>query len=90
MNGLAEELAVYDREMRILWSQQETLQNIMNMQNQKVKKTLTNEIYKVKDEMKKHVTHQKVENRKILEQIVQLKSTKTALAQEMLGMIYFI
>jgi len=54
------------------------------MKSQDVRKTLTNENFKVEEEMKRHYAHQKAENGRIQQQITSLKGEKTALDMQLL------
>ena len=54
------------------------------MKTQDVRKTLTNENFKVEEEMKRHYSHQKAENARIQQQVTALKGEKTALDMQLL------
>ena len=54
------------------------------MKTQDVRKTLTNENFKVEEEMKRHYSHQKAENSRIQQQVTALKGEKTALDMQLL------
>ena len=54
------------------------------MKTQDVRKTLTNENFKVEEEMKRHYAHQKAENSRIQQQVTALKGEKTALDMQLL------
>ena len=62
---LAEELNYHKKEVLVLRSEKETLESVLTVKTQEVRKTLTNENFKVEEEMKRHYAHQKAENSRI-------------------------
>ena len=68
----------------MLRSEKETLESVLTMKTQDVRKTLTNENFKVEEEMKRHYSHQKAENSRIQQQVTALKGEKTALDMQLL------
>jgi len=62
------------------------IESILTLKTQEVKKTLTNELFRVEEEMKKHFAHQKAENTRLQQQITQLKGEKTVLQQQLVGL----
>ena len=54
---LAEELNYHKREVQVLKSEKETLESVLTLKTQEVRKTLTNENFKVEEEMKRHYSH---------------------------------
>lgn len=62
---LAEELNYHKKEVNMLRSEKETLESVLTMKTQEVRKALTNENFKVEEEMKRHYAHQKAENSRI-------------------------
>ena len=68
----------------MLRSEKETLESVLTMKTQDVRKTLTNENFKVEEEMKRHYSHQKAENARIQQQVTSLKGEKTALDMQLL------
>jgi chromosome segregation ATPase len=81
---LAEELGYHKREVHVLRSEKDTLESVLTMKTQDVRKTLTNELFKVEEEMKRHYAHQKAENARIQQQVTALKGEKTALDMQLL------
>ena len=81
---LADELQYHKKEVQVLRSEKETLESVLTMKSQDVRKTLTNENFKVEEEMKRHYAHQKAENSRIQQQITSLKGEKTALDMQLL------
>ena len=62
---LADEMQYHKKEVQVLRSEKETLESVLTMKTQDVRKTLTNENFKVEEEMKRHYAHQKAENSRI-------------------------
>ena len=54
---LADELQYHKKEVQVLRSEKETLESVLTMKTQDVRKTLTNENFKVEEEMKRHYAH---------------------------------
>eukprot|EP00349_Pseudokeronopsis_sp_Brazil_P009139 CAMPEP_0202956132 /NCGR_PEP_ID=MMETSP1396-20130829/687_1 /ASSEMBLY_ACC=CAM_ASM_000872 /TAXON_ID= /ORGANISM="Pseudokeronopsis sp., Strain Brazil" /LENGTH=78 /DNA_ID=CAMNT_0049673025 /DNA_START=166 /DNA_END=402 /DNA_ORIENTATION=- len=54
---LGDELNYHKKEVQILRSEKETLESVLTMKTQDVRKTLTNELFKVEEEMKRHYAH---------------------------------
>ena len=86
IRALTEEMNFHKKEVQILRSEKDTLENVLNMKTQDVRKSLMNEIYRVEEEMKRHFAHQKAENNRLQQQINQLKGEKTALQQQLLAL----
>jgi chromosome segregation ATPase len=81
---LADELQYHKKEVQVLRSEKETLESVLTMKTQDVRKTLTNENFKVEEEMKRHYSHQKAENSRIQQQVTSIKGEKTALDMQLL------
>ena len=81
---MADELQYHKKEVQVLRSEKETLESVLTMKTQDVRKTLTNENFKVEEEMKRHYAHQKAENSRIQQQVTALKGEKTALDMQLL------
>ena len=62
---LGEELGYHKREVQMLRSEKESLETVLNTKTGDMRKTLTTELKKVEDEMKRHYSHQKSENMRI-------------------------
>ena len=62
---LAEELNYHKKEVTVLRSEKETLESVLNQKTGDVKKTLTNENFKVEEEMRRHYAHQKEDNTRL-------------------------
>ena len=62
---LSDELGFHKKEVYMLRSEKESLETVLNTKTGDVRKTLTGELKKVEDEMKRHYSHQKAENSRI-------------------------
>lgn len=62
---LAEELNYHKKEVQVLRSEKDTLESVLTLKTQDVRKTLTNENFKVEEEMKRHYAYQKTENSRL-------------------------
>eukprot|EP01017_Pseudomicrothorax_dubius_P022958 TRINITY_DN24702_c0_g1_i1.p1 TRINITY_DN24702_c0_g1~~TRINITY_DN24702_c0_g1_i1.p1 ORF type:complete len:158 (+),score=38.57 TRINITY_DN24702_c0_g1_i1:41-514(+) len=85
IKAIGDELNLHKKEVQILRSEKDTLESVLSMKTQDVKKTLNNEMSRIEEEMKRHFAHQKAENSRIQQQITALKGDKTALQQQLLG-----
>ena len=70
----------------MLRSEKQTLENVLTMKAQDVRKSITSEIGRVEDEMKRNFSQQKGENSRLQQQITGLKSEKTQLQQQLLAL----
>ena len=62
---LNQDLNLHKKEVAILKSEKETLESVLTVKTQDVRKTLTNELFRVEEEMKRHYAHQKAENSRL-------------------------
>ena len=62
---IQEEMNFHKREVSILKSEKETLESVLTMKTQDVKKSLSNELMRIEEEMKRHFAHQKAENSRL-------------------------
>jgi len=85
IKSVSDEMNFHKKEVQILKSEKDTLESVLTMKTQDVKKTLTNELMRIEEEMKRHFAHQKAENSRLQQQITALKGEKTALQQQLLG-----
>lgn len=81
---LAEELNYHKKEVTVLRGEKETLESVLSLKTQEVRKALTNENFKVEEEMKRHYAFQKAENSRIQQQVTALRGEKTALDMQLL------
>ena len=56
----------HKKEVAVLKSEKDTLESVLTMKTQDVKKTLTSELLRIEEEMKRHFAHQKAENSRYL------------------------
>jgi len=50
-------LQYHKKEVQVLRGEKETLESVLTMKTQDVRKTLTNENFKVEEEMRRHYSH---------------------------------
>ena len=81
---MAEELAYHKKEVHVLRGEKDTLEHVITLKTQEVRKTLTNENFKVEEEMKRHYAHQKAENSRLQQQATALRGEKTALDMQLI------
>ena len=62
---LRDQLNFHKREVQVLRTEKDSIENVMTVKTQDVRKTLTNELFKVEEEMKRHYAHQRAENSRI-------------------------
>ena len=62
---LGHDLSVNKREVQMLRSEKESLEKVLNAKTGEVQKTMTMELKKVENEMKRHYHSQKEENQRI-------------------------
>ena len=86
IKSVADEMNFHKKEVQALKSEKDTLESVLSMKTQEVKKSLTNELMKIEEEMKRHFAHQKAENSRLQQQLTSLKGEKTALQQQLLGL----
>jgi hypothetical protein len=61
IKALSDEMNFHKKEVQLLKSEKETLQAVLTMKTADVKDSLTSELKKIEDEMKRHFAHQKVQ-----------------------------
>ena len=62
---LRDQLNFHKREVQVLRTEKDSIENVVTVKTQDVRKTLTNELFKVEEEMKRHYAHQRAENSRI-------------------------
>lgn len=83
---LQEFLNTHKKEVQILRSEKETLEQVLTMKQGDTKKALTNELHRVEEEIKRHYANQKAEGTRLQQQLTQLKNDKTALEKDIIRM----
>lgn len=53
IKGIQDEMNFHKKEVQILKSEKDTLESVLSMKTQDVKKTLTNELMRIEEEMKR-------------------------------------
>ena len=81
---LQEELAYHRSEVSSIAAEKTSLEQNLTLQTQDVRKTLTNELFKVEEDIKRHFAHQKQENARFQQQITAFRGEKTALDMQVL------
>jgi chromosome segregation ATPase len=83
ISQVAEEMNAHKKEVASLKAEKDSLTDLLRLKNNEVKQTLTQELNKVEEEMKRHFAHQKAENSRLQQQISQLKTEKTVLSNQL-------
>lgn len=83
---LQELLNTHKKEVQILRSEKETLESVLTMKQGDTRKALTNELYRVEEEIKRHYANQRAESTRLQQQLTQLKNDKTALEKDIIRM----
>jgi len=86
IKAVGDEMNFHKKEAQALKSEKDTLESVLAMKTNDVKKTLSNELVKIEDEMKRHFAHQKAENSRLQQQITTLKGEKIALQKQLLDL----
>ena len=86
IRALTEELNFYKKEIQNLRSEKEALDDNLTRKAQDIRKSLTTDVLKAEEEMKKSYLGQKSENTKLQNQITTLKTDKTNLQQHLLDL----
>ncbi|KRX00653.1 hypothetical protein PPERSA_00880 [Pseudocohnilembus persalinus] len=86
IKSVSEDMNFNIKEVQVLKSEKDTLEQVLIMKTQDVKKSLTNELNRIEEEMRRHFAHQKAENGRLQDQISKIKGEKTALTQQLLGL----
>lgn len=83
---LHEHLNTHKKEVQILRSEKETLENVLTMKCQDTRKALTNELHRVQEEITRHYGVMRAESVRLNQSMQTLKSEKTALEKEIIRM----
>ena len=83
---LQEQLNTHKKEVQILRSEKETLESVLTMKQGDTRKALTNELYRVEEEIKRHYANQKAESTRLQQQVTVLKNDKTAIEKDIIRM----
>ena len=83
---LHENLNHHKKEVQILRSEKETLENVLTMKCQDTRKALTNELHRVTEDITRHYSVMRAEAVRLNQQMGNLKTEKTALEKEIVRM----
>ena len=86
LDAIREEIVFQKREVATLKSEKETLDKVLQMKADDVKKSLIAEVNRVDSEMRDKFKNQKAENNKLQQQATTLKQEKTNLQQNVLAL----
>jgi chromosome segregation ATPase len=84
IRSIKDDLQFHKSEVQALKQEKIQLETSLTLQTQDVRKTLTNELFKVEEDIKRHFAHQKQENARYQQQITAFRGEKTALDMQML------
>ena len=83
IKAIQDELNYHKQDVQGLRQEKTVLEQNLTLQTQDVRKTLTNELFKVEEDIKRHFAHQKQENARFQQQITAFRGEKTALDMQM-------
>ena len=86
MHSITEEINFQKKEVQILRSEKDTLEDVLNRKAAEVKKSLEEEVNRVDSEMRTSFKQQKAENNRLQQQATVLKQEKTNLQQNLLAL----
>ena len=86
MNSIIEEINFQKREVQILRSEKETLEEVLSRKAQDMKKALEEDCGRVDSDMRQSFKQQKALNNKLQQQATLLKQEKTNLQQNLLAL----
>uniref|UniRef100_A0A7S3N5S6 Uncharacterized protein n=1 Tax=Euplotes harpa TaxID=151035 RepID=A0A7S3N5S6_9SPIT len=86
LDAIREEINFQKKEVATLRSEKETLEKVLTMKAEDVRKSLTTEVNRVDSEMRDKFKSQKAENNKLQQQATVLKQEKTNLQQNLLAL----
>jgi chromosome segregation ATPase len=84
--SLHEQLNTHKKEVQILRSEKETLENVLTMKCQDTRKALKNELHRVNEEITRHYGQMRAESTRLQQQLGNLKTEKTAIEKEIIRM----
>ena len=82
VRSITDEMNFHKKEVQVLRSEKDTLENVLNAKVGDVRKSLMTEIGRVEDEMKRHFAHQKAENSRLQQQLLGLQRRITELESQ--------
>ena len=84
---VADEMNSHKTDVMSLKNEKDTLEDILKLKTREVKNILLKRLGKIEDEMKRHFSHQTAENGRLQQQISALKAEKTALQNQLGGLL---
>ena len=86
IHTITEEIYFQKKEVQILKSEKETLEEVLTRKAMDVKKSMEDEVSRVDSEMRQSFKQQKAENNRLQQQATVLKQEKTNLQQNLLAL----
>ncbi|KRW99199.1 hypothetical protein PPERSA_07442 [Pseudocohnilembus persalinus] len=83
---VSDELSMHKKELAVLKSEKDSLENVLGLKSGDINKTLFNELNRLEEEMKRHYNFQHAENNRIQQMLNTLKQEKLALQQTLIGL----
>jgi len=77
-------LDFFKKEFSLIKSDKHTVDDMLEAKKKETLMDLNTKLFKVDDELKKHLAHQKAENSRLQQQITQLKGEKTTINEQLL------
>ena len=74
----------FKKEFSLIKSDKHTVDDMLEAKKKETLMDLNTKLFKVDDELKKHLAHQKAENSRLQQQITQLKGEKTTINEQLL------
>ena len=70
----------------MIQSDKHTIDDMLEAKKKETVLDLNTKLFKVEDELKRHLAHQKAENSRLQQQITQLKGDKTTIQEQLLNL----
>eukprot|EP00347_Sterkiella_histriomuscorum_P023638 403333906 len=86
VTAINDEVSYHKKEVQHLRAEKESLENVLALKAQEVRKTLTNEANRIEEELKRNLAQQRAENTKLSQQISAIKTEKTQLQKNLLAL----
>ena len=83
---LEEELNFNKKEVQILRAEKDSMETVLTIKGQELKKNLGHELLKNEEEMKRHGVNQKAENLRMQQMITSFNNDMTSMKQQLLGL----
>lgn len=83
---VSDEMNAHKKDCNCLENEKETVKKQLKLKTHEVRANLMQELCKVEDDMKRHFLHQSNENGKLLQQLANLKTEKTALQNQLIAL----